>query len=365
MQDNLCPICETSGPVNFLQGSFCRFQCTLCGTYCVDKKLVDAPTTLDRGLWENLLGAIHELRLRHPSEPHIYFDGTAKTPDVDGGTHAAVTSFPDSIREHAYRLLSNLIAKTHRFGDTILLSAHHDFPLAYAKSPTEFNAYLDFLIDQGFVTRRVQTYGGENNLVVTALGFDNKETSRELLPLTVFISSTCYDLKDCRAEVARYLDSRGSIVLLSDHPLRFEVTPTTDSIQSCLANVRSSDVVICLIDQRYGGALPESTYGGKSATHVEIDYAKEISKPIYFFVRKEAFTEWSMLRRDPTRQSKWVEPKDEEQRKRWVQFVNEYVKLPREQNLSNWFDQFETVVDLKLIVEKRLSAHRQGISFSG
>ena len=361
MQTDTCPLCQTTGHSQYLADGFIRFDYLICGSYCVDDRLVRAPTTLDHDLWPNLLGAVRELQLRHWEMPRIYFDGTASTPDSDGGTHVAVTNFPVTIREHAYRLLSNLVAMTKRFGDVLNLQAGVAYPLAYARDATEFNAYLDFLIEQGYVKRQSRTSSGDS-LIVTALGFDNKQSNRELLPLTVFVSSTCYDLKDCRAEIGRDLESRGSIVLLSDDPLRFDVTPTSDSIQSCLANVRSSDVVICLIDQRYGGALPDETYANKSATHVEIDYAKEIGKPIYFFIRKEAFTEWSMLRKDPSRKSKWVESNSEEQRKRWVDFVTENVRLPDDQNMSNWFDQFETVVDLKLIVEKRLNAHRQGIA---
>lgn len=359
MQPGKCPFCQTSEPEH-LADFFDRFTCELCGTYCIDDRLVRAPTTIDYEVWPNLLGAVRELQVRHWGTPYVYFDGTVKTPDGDGGTHAVITSFPQTIREHAYRLLANLVAKTKRFGEVLTIRAGTDYPLAYARDHVEFNAYLDFLIEQGFVKRQSRTSSGDS-LIVTALGFDNQSTNRELLPLTVFISSTCYDLKDCRAELGRHLESLGTIVLLSDDPMRFDVTPTADSIQSCLANVRSSDVVICLLDQRYGGALPDETYGKKSATHVEIDFAKEIGRPIYFFIRKEAFSEWSLLKKDPKRESKWVEPNSEKQRQRWVEFVNENIRLPDDQNMSNWFDQFETVVDLKMIVEKRLNAHRQGV----
>ena len=360
MQSDTCPLCQLSSPAQRRADGFVEFTCNLCGNFCIDDRLVRAPTTLDHELWPNLLGAVRELQLRHPGTPHIYFDGTARTPDGAGGTHAAVTSFPVTVHEHAYRLLSNLIASTKRFGDRLRLFSANAWPLAYARDHQEFSAYVSFLVEQGFVKCNSVTIAG-HDLVVTALGFDNTKSNRELLPLTVFISSTCYDLKDCRAEIGRHLESCGSIVLLSDDPLRFDITPTSDSIQSCLANVYSSDVVVCLIDQRYGGKLPDETYQNKSATHVEIDYAKKIGKPIYFFIRKDAFTEWSILKKDPTRKSKWVEPHSETQRESWVEFVTENIRLPDEQNLSNWFDQFETVVDLKLIVEKRLNAHRQGV----
>lgn len=61
-------------------------------------------------------------------------------------------------------------------------------------------------------------------------------------PITVFLSSTCYDLADLRYELRSYLETKGFEVRLSEDPnSAFYVDPTSDSIESCLLNVQQSD----------------------------------------------------------------------------------------------------------------------------
>ena len=135
----------------------------------------------------------------------------------------------------------------------------------------------------------------------------------------------------------------------SDDPLLFDVNPTVDSIQSCLLNASKADVVLCIVDGRYGPPLGNQ-YGDLSATHVEVRHAREEGKPIFFFIRSIAYTEWSMLKRDSSVNTKWVEPDNPRCRALWTEFVSEFASLPGEET-SNWFDQFRNVVDLKQIVE--------------
>jgi hypothetical protein len=48
--------------------------------------------------------------------------------------------------------------------------------------------------------------------------------------------------------------------------------------------------------------------------------------------------------------------------KRWFQFVAENIRLPREPGKSNWFDQFESSVDLKRIIQRRVYELRSGVT---
>lgn len=115
--------------------------------------------------------------------------------------------------------------------------------------------------------------------------------------------------------------------------------------------------MICLIDQRYGHPLDAFGYKGKSATHVEIEHARNLGLPIRYFIRKQAFVEHGLMRKDPTSfESAWVEAGYEKgtQRKRWFDFVNECKKPPSDNHSNNWFDQFDTSVDLKCMVERRI-----------
>jgi hypothetical protein len=51
----------------------------------------------------------------------------------------------------------------------------------------------------------------------------------------IFISSTCYDLIDLRAEIKEYIISLGLTPILSDHPdTPFETFQDQNSIETCL-----------------------------------------------------------------------------------------------------------------------------------
>jgi hypothetical protein len=176
----------------------------------------------------------------------------------------------------------------------------------------------------------------------------------------VFISSTCYDLLDLLAELSEFLESNGFIVLASDDPYRFDVSPTEDSITSCLRNVETCDLVVCIIDRRYGPLLPPDKT--RSATHVEIERARELQMPIYVFGRDRALLDLDQLRGNTDAKTRWVEG-DIDDRKRWADFVNTLTSLrhAQENHHSNWCDQFSTSVQLKKLVLKRLMEYQRKV----
>jgi len=99
-------------------------------------------------------------------------------------------------------------------------------------------------------------------------------------PLNVFLSSTCYDLVDLRSELAALLRKQGFVVRMSEDPQSgFHIDPAGDSIDSCLANVAASDVVICVLDRRYGPTMDHSGLQSVSATEIEVRYARGLDPP--------------------------------------------------------------------------------------
>ena len=174
-------------------------------------------------------------------------------------------------------------------------------------------------------------------------------------PVEVFLCSTCYDLLDLRAEVADFLRQNRYVVRLSDDPgSAFEVDPQVDSIASCLKNVEISDVVVCIIDRRYGGVFKTGDYAGKSATHVEVEHALNKNRPVLYFIRKRAELDYQQLRKNPDYDPKWVEPRDPDRRKLWFDFVKWLFALPEHRERSNWYDSFGDSVELKPVLRKRL-----------
>lgn len=354
MTDRKCPICLTHGS-DASKDWFDHFRCDVCRGVYIDSRLVRAPTTLDN--WPDLLGAARELQEQFSWLPTIRFDGTVTCADADGRDHQ-ITRFPSSISERAHRLLATLVKRTDFFGQVISVTGN-DYPLAYVASPEAFFPYIAFLEKRDLINNVSHDSDG-THLAVTASGFDAVSESELLPELTVFLSSTCYDLRDCRFELCHHLQGLGCLLRVSDDPLQFDVSPTNDSIQSCLLNVARSDVVLCIIDQRYGPPLPDGEFAGISATHAEVRFARSKNIPVFFFIRSDAFTEWSMLKRDASARTAWVEPKDEARRRLWVDFVSEFAAIPDKEGISNWFDQYTSIVDLKRIVTARMHAFRHG-----
>jgi hypothetical protein len=173
--------------------------------------------------------------------------------------------------------------------------------------------------------------------------------------LDVFISSTCYDLADLRAELQVALMRDGFGARLSEDPASsFFVDPDGDSVETCLRNVEASDVIICVIDRRYGGVIKHGERAGFSATHLEIRHAREHKKPVFFFVRERAMLDYDLLRGDRSVATRWVEPDDPDVRAKWLAMMKEIASLPKHEGMSNWCDQFRTSVELRSRVKKRL-----------
>ena len=177
----------------------------------------------------------------------------------------------------------------------------------------------------------------------------------------VFISSSCRDLADLRAELAESLSRDRFIVRISEDPKSaFHVDPTDDAISTCLRNVAASDAVLCILDRRYGSLLQGAGRTGLSATHLEVRHARSLPepKPVFVFVREPALREYEQLLLNRDYPTKWVEPEDRDARDRWFEFMTEIAQSERGE--TNWCDGFKTVVDLKPLVRKRLVDQFQG-----
>lgn len=174
-------------------------------------------------------------------------------------------------------------------------------------------------------------------------------------PTTVFLSSTCYDLLDLRTELAEYLRQHAFLVKTSDdYESNFAVDPTLDSVTTCLSNVETSDVLVCVLDRRYGPQLPANhKFAGRSATHAEIEHATALGMPVFGFVRERSHSEHIQILGDPNFRPRWIEfgGKDE-----MANLIKERTSLSHaiQQRRSNWLDFFKTSSDLKPQVLKRL-----------
>jgi hypothetical protein len=97
--------------------------------------------------------------------------------------------------------------------------------------------------------------------------------------MKVFISSTVFDLIDVRAELEALIRDMGLSPVMSDSSTSdFSVKPDANSIETCLVNVRASDIMLVILSNRYGPSLEKAGFPALSATHLE--YKEAIKKGI-------------------------------------------------------------------------------------
>ena len=178
--------------------------------------------------------------------------------------------------------------------------------------------------------------------------------------MKVFISSTCYDLLDLRAELLADLRDLGVEVLLSDHKDSDFVVPSdpaVNSIEACLVNVRDSDVMIMILSQRYGSNLGPP-FGKVSATHAEYIEARKLEKPIYFYVRDRLDGDFGAWRRNDSK-ADYVGPWcGKDGTKGLFRLIEAHRKLVGDDGTAssnNWYSTFTDSRDLRADVRRRLA----------
>lgn len=98
----------------------------------------------------------------------------------------------------------------------------------------------------------------------------------------MFISSTCYDLKQVRNDIRLFLESLGINPILSEFD-SFPVDPDITAVENCLKVVdERSDLFLLVVGGRYGLSHEE----GKSVTNMEYLRARAKGIPVYVFVQK-------------------------------------------------------------------------------
>lgn len=192
----------------------------------------------------------------------------------------------------------------------------------------------------------------------------------------IFISSTCYDLLDARAEIEAAIKDMGLSPVMSDRPTsEFDVTGYRDSIATCLANVRDSDAFVCILSQRYGPRLGGVGYKDVSATHLEYLEAQDSKRPIFFYVRDRLAGDYATWRANrpeappkpgllgkfkkkpstPDLKLPWV-PKGNEGIFELLHSHQELVMAGGATDATNWYTSFKDSIELKAILKRDLRA---------
>lgn len=107
---------------------------------------------------------------------------------------------------------------------------------------------------------------------------------------TVFISSTCYDLRSVRNRLKNMIEEEiGMEAKLSEHA-NFPVDSSIGTVENCLKVVeKNADIFVLIIGSRYGYITDK----GKSVTNLEYLRAKEMNIPIYIFIDSQTLNKYS------------------------------------------------------------------------
>jgi len=172
----------------------------------------------------------------------------------------------------------------------------------------------------------------------------------------VFVSSTVFDLVDIRAELEALLREMNLTPVLSDsNTSDFGVAPDMNSVECCLENLRKCDVVIVVLCQRYGPAIPVLKDGQHSATHLEYLEAKKANIPIYLYARGRLDADLALRKRNSSESFRPAWAKGDNAN-RLLDFLDEHKSLAAAKGRSNWAGTFTDSIDLKQLVRRDLRA---------
>jgi hypothetical protein len=104
----------------------------------------------------------------------------------------------------------------------------------------------------------------------------------------IMVSSTYYDLRELRQQLARFLQEEMGYRALISEFTDFPVDPDADAIENCRRRVEeNADVLVLVIGSRYGFVERDS---GRSVTNLEYLGARAKGIPIYAFIEKRTLT---------------------------------------------------------------------------
>lgn len=190
--------------------------------------------------------------------------------------------------------------------------------------------------------------------------------------MKIFLSSTAYDLGDFRALIVDLLESKGHEVLYHESPT-FPAKVGQHSHDQCILAVEESDMVLCLVDKRYGGKyaghlkdrFPDQKFNvlgldqnGKkkrfeviiptknlSITWCEVLTAFRSKKHLITFARQRTLDEKETRRAN--QHLKTFRPAFAEKNE-----IFDFLDWITKQPTNNWIASFSTIVDFKIKLEK-------------
>lgn len=159
----------------------------------------------------------------------------------------------------------------------------------------------------------------------------------------VFVSSTCYDLKQIRQNIRDFIeDDLGYEAVLSEYD-SFPVDPDMDTVNNCLRAVEErANIMVLIVGGRYGYV---TDHGEKSITNLEYLRAKVKGIPIFVFIDQSILNILPVWEKNNTADFSGIvdSPK-----------IFEFVNTLRNKD-SNWVHEFSSGKDIVNCLRKQMS----------
>ena len=119
--------------------------------------------------------------------------------------------------------------------------------------------------------------------------------------LQVFVSSTCYELRDLRAAARSWLKNLGLTPLMSE-ATGFPHVDGMPPYATCLRVLENCPLVVVIVDRRYGSTFsdwgPYPQFAGCSPTHAELRHALNLGKRVLVYVHDDVWTFYEVWRQN-------------------------------------------------------------------
>ncbi|MCL2397244.1 MAG: DUF4062 domain-containing protein [Defluviitaleaceae bacterium] len=111
----------------------------------------------------------------------------------------------------------------------------------------------------------------------------------------IFVSSTCYDLRQIRQDIEGFIKSFGYLAILSEkHSVTYNVKESLEA--DCYNELSSCEMLIGIVGGRYGSESSDNS--GNSISMNEMLKAIELNKQSYIFIDKNVNTEFHTYSRN-------------------------------------------------------------------
>ena len=166
----------------------------------------------------------------------------------------------------------------------------------------------------------------------------------------VFVSSTCFDLKEVRDSISRFIKSFGFDPVLSEHgDVFYHLDLHTH--ESCIHEISNCQLFVLIIGGRFGGTYDIDKT--KSITNAEYDAARELNIPVFTYIKKGVYDNHHTFQANKNKTFiQDMEFPNIEKKENAINIFN-FIDQVRKSKTNNAFETFETANEIEIHLRKQ------------